>query len=144
MEPLKVWIVSLPERKEELWRFLFTCQVYSRKGLLCRSSHEVPTKMAIRFLEVRRRLHVAFFLMFTWNVEFLQTVAFKFVCHKWTSFLGQIFLVRKRWVHETASCTRITGSCKQSIKHKTQLQLMQKRRFESCLKRSQPQDFVDF
>ena len=39
--------------------------VDSRKGLLCRSSHEVPTKMAIQFLEVRRRLHVAFFLVFT-------------------------------------------------------------------------------
>ena len=36
-------------------------------------------------------------------------------------FLGQIFLVRKRWVHETDCSTRINGSCKQSIDHKTQL-----------------------
>ena len=36
--------------------------------------------MAALFLEVRRRLHVAFFVLFTWNVEFLQTFAFKFVC----------------------------------------------------------------
>ena len=32
------------------------------------------------------------------------------------------FLVRKRWVHETASSTGIHGSCRQSIEHKTQLQ----------------------
>ena len=36
-------------------------------------------------------------------------------------FLSQKFLVRKRWVHETASSMRIHGSCKQFIKHKTQL-----------------------
>ena len=74
--------------------FLLTRQVYSRKGLLCRSSHEVLTKMAIRFLEVRRRLHVAFFLLFTWNVEFLQIVALKFVCHKW--ILRSLFLPKKK------------------------------------------------
>ena len=34
-------------------------------------------------------------------------------------FLSQNFLVRKRWVHKTASSTRIHVSCKQSIKHKT-------------------------
>ena len=37
-------------------------------------------------------------------------------------FLSQKFLVRKRWVHETASSMRIHESCKQSIEHKTQLQ----------------------
>ena len=37
-------------------------------------------------------------------------------------FLSQNFLVRKRWVHETASSTRIHRSCKQSTEHKTQLQ----------------------
>ena len=44
---------------------MLTHQVYNRKGLLCRSLHEVLTKMAIRFLEVGRRFHVAFFLLFT-------------------------------------------------------------------------------
>ena len=37
--------------------FLLTRPVYSQKGLLCRSSHQVLTKMAARLLEVRRRLH---------------------------------------------------------------------------------------
>ena len=45
-------------------------------------------KMAARLLEVRRRLPIAFFFLFTWNVEFLQTFAFKFVCHKYTSIFG--------------------------------------------------------
>ena len=40
-------------------------------------------------------------------------IAFLFVCHKWTSFFDKMFLlVRKRWVHKTASSTRINGSCK--------------------------------
>ena len=69
-------------RKVELCCFLLTRQAYSQKGLLCRSSHEVLTKMAGRLLEVRRRLPVSFFFLFTWNVEFLQTFPFKFVCHK--------------------------------------------------------------
>ena len=55
-------------RKEELCCFLLTRQVYSFFAWSA-------DKMAIRFLEVRRRLHVVFFLVFTWNVEFLQTVA---------------------------------------------------------------------
>ena len=42
-----------------------TRQVYSQKGLLCRSWREVLTKMAARLLEVRRRLPVPFFLLFT-------------------------------------------------------------------------------
>ena len=45
--------------------FLLTRQVCSQKGLLCRSSQEVLTKMAARLLEVRSRLPVAFFLLFT-------------------------------------------------------------------------------
>ena len=48
---------------------------------LCRSSHEVLTNMAARFLEVRRRLRVAFFVLFTY-LEFLQTFASKFLCHE--------------------------------------------------------------
>ena len=52
-------------RKVELCCFLLTRQVYSQKGLLCRSSHEVLTKMAARLLEVTRRLPVAFFFQFT-------------------------------------------------------------------------------
>ena len=69
MEPLKV-------------NCFLTCQVHSQKGLLCRSLNEVLTKMAARLLEVRRRLPVAFFFLFTRNVEFLQTFPFKFVCLK--------------------------------------------------------------
>ena len=59
-----------------------TRQVYSQKGLLCRSSHQVVTKMAARLLEVRRPVPVSFFFLFPWNVECLQTFPFKFVCHK--------------------------------------------------------------
>ena len=40
--------------------FLLTRQVYSQKGLLCRSTHEVLTKIAARLLDVRRRLPVLF------------------------------------------------------------------------------------
>ena len=36
-----------------------------QKGLLCCSSHEVLTKMAARLLEVRRRLPVSLFFLFT-------------------------------------------------------------------------------
>ena len=82
MEPLKFELFPYLRRKVELCCFLLTRQVYSQKGLLYRSSHEVLTKMAARLLEVRRRLPVLFFFLFTSNVEFLQTFPFKFVCHK--------------------------------------------------------------
>ena len=63
MEPFKPFNLR---RKAELVCFLLTRQVYSQKGLLCRSSHElVLTKMAARLLEVRRRLPVPFFFLFT-------------------------------------------------------------------------------
>ena len=52
-------------RKVEICCFLLTRQVYGQIGLLCRSSHEMLTKMAARLLEVRRRLPVAFFFVFT-------------------------------------------------------------------------------
>ena len=73
--------------------FLLTRQVYSRKGLLCRSSHEVLTKMAARLLEVRRRLPVPFFFLFTWNVNFCKhSRSNLFVINK-LRFLVQIFLL---------------------------------------------------
>ena len=56
--------------------------------------------MTARLL-LRGRLPVSFFFLFTWNVEFAQTFAFKFVCHKRTSIFKPNFLVRKRWLHET-------------------------------------------
>ena len=56
-----------------------TRQVYSQKGLLCRSSDEVLTKIAARLLE-RRRLPVPFFFLFTRNVEFLQTFSSVQIC----------------------------------------------------------------
>ena len=66
MEPLKVLIVSLTEKKSRALLFsVDTRQVNSQTGLLCRSSHEVLTKMAARLLEVRRRLPVSFFFLFT-------------------------------------------------------------------------------
>ena len=49
---------------------------------MCRSSHQVLTKMAVRIPEVRRCLPVPFFFLLTGKVEFLQTVTFKFVFHK--------------------------------------------------------------
>ena len=95
-------------------------------------------------LEVRRRFPVAFFVLFNWNVEFLQTFAFIFVCHKKTSFFGQMPLVRKRWVHETASTTRINGSCNHCIEQKNSATIIKKKkRFQSfkvfsCLKKVNP------
>ena len=64
MEPLKVCLFPYLIRKLELCCFLLTRQVYSQKGLLCRSSDEVLTKIAARLLE-RRRLPVPFFFLFT-------------------------------------------------------------------------------
>ena len=75
-------------------------------------------------------------------------IAFLVVCHKWTSFFDKMFLlVRKRWVHKTASSTRINGSCKRAKKFS--LSKWKKLRFQSfkvfcCLKKSQPKYFVDF
>ena len=57
--------LTLKEKQLELYCFLLTRQVYSQMGLLCRSSHEELTKMAARLLEVRRRLPVSFFFLFT-------------------------------------------------------------------------------
>ena len=45
--------------------FLLTHQVFSQKGLLCRSSQEVLTKMAARLFKVRCHLPVSFFFLFT-------------------------------------------------------------------------------
>ena len=83
-------------RKVELCCLLLTRQVYTLRGLLCRSTHEVLTKMAAGLLEVRLRLPVAFFFLFTWNIEFLQHLLSNlFVINK-LRFLGQMFLVKKR------------------------------------------------
>ena len=49
--------------------------------------------MAARLLEVRRRLPLSFFFLFTWNVELLQTFPFTlFVINK-LRFLSQSFLL---------------------------------------------------
>ena len=90
MEPLKAWIVSLPEKKSRALSVDWPSQI-ARKSLLCRSSHEVLTKIAAWLLEVRSRISVAFFFLFTWNEWFLQTFVFKFVCHKLTSIFGPNF-----------------------------------------------------
>ena len=65
MEPLKFELFPYLRRKVEICCFLLTHQVYSQKVFLCRSSHEVLTQMATRLLEVRRRLSVALFSLFT-------------------------------------------------------------------------------
>ena len=67
MDRLKVKIiVSKPNKKSRASLFSGDLpSLYSQKGVLCRSSHEVLTKMAARFLEVRRRLPGAFFFLFT-------------------------------------------------------------------------------
>ena len=89
MGPLKVWIVFLPEKKGRALLFSIH-QVYNQKALLCRSySFLWSADMAARLLEVRRRFPVAFFVLFSWNLEFLQTFAFIFVCRKYPSFYGQ-------------------------------------------------------
>ena len=59
------FLLTGEEIKVELCCFLLTRQVYNQNCLLCCSSHEVLTKMAPRLLEVRRRLPVAFFFLFT-------------------------------------------------------------------------------
>ena len=61
MELLKFELFPYLRRKVDLCCFLLIRQVYRQKG----SSREVLTKMAARLLEVRRRLPVAFFFLFT-------------------------------------------------------------------------------
>ena len=67
MEPVRVGIVSLPEKKSRA--LLFSVDLPSQKGLLCRSSqgrkHQVLTEIEARLLDLRTRLPVAFFLLFT-------------------------------------------------------------------------------
>ena len=59
------FLLTGEEIKVELCCFLLTRQVYNQNCLLCRSLHEVLTKVAARLLEVRRRLPVAFSFLFT-------------------------------------------------------------------------------
>ena len=92
MEQLKVWIVSLPKKKSRALLFPVDLPSLWPKEFLCRSSHEVLTKMAAQLLEVRRRPPVALFFLFTWNIELPQTFAFKFVINT-LRFSGQIFLL---------------------------------------------------
>ena len=73
-----------------------------------------------QLLEVRGRFPIAFFVLFTWNVEFLQTFAFIFVNK--LRFFCKKGKERKRWVQETASCAPINGNCKHGIEQKNQLQ----------------------
>ena len=72
--------------------------------------------MAARLREVRCHFPVAVFVLFTWNVEFLQTFAFVFVSHK----AECLFYGNKH-----------NGSCKHAIELKIQLREVEKRRFES-------------
>ena len=114
---------------EEKWSFVVFCWLakFIVKRVCCVVLlMKVLTKMAARLLEVRRRLPVSFFFLFTWNLNFCKHFLLNlFVINK-LRFLSQSFLVRKRWVHETASFTRIHCSCKQSIEPKTQLQEIEK------------------
>ena len=57
-------------------------------------------KWPARLLEVRRRLPVPFFFLFTWNVEFLQTFAFKFVVINKLRFFREISVRKTIWYLE--------------------------------------------
>ena len=71
-------------------------QVYSQTGLLCRSSHEVLTKMAARLLEVRRRLPVAFFFPIYLKRRIFANICFQISLSQINFDFGTNFLVRKR------------------------------------------------
>ena len=60
-------------RKVELCCFMLTRQVYSQRHAKNDTTNTLLTKIAARLLEVRCRLPVQFFFLFTWNVEFLLT-----------------------------------------------------------------------
>ena len=66
--------------------------------------------MVARLLEVRRRLPVAFFFLSYLKRRISENICFQIYFSSINfDFLGQMFLVRKRWVHETASSTRINN-----------------------------------
>ena len=70
---------------QEKWSFVVFCWLakFIAKGACCVGLRmKCWQKWRARLLEVRRRLPVSFFFLSTWNVEFLQTFPFKFVCHK--------------------------------------------------------------
>ena len=70
----KSWIVSLPEKKSRALLF-YVISPSLLKKVCC-------VVLCVKcWHEVRRRFPVAFLVLFTWNVEFLQTFAFIFVGH---------------------------------------------------------------
>ena len=84
---------------------MLTRQVYSLKGLLCRSLHG-----AAQLLEVRHRLPVSFFFLFTWNVEFLQTFSF-YICLSWINFdfWAKVFLLENAEFTKRLLLRKYTG-----------------------------------
>ena len=70
---------------EEKWSFVFSCwlaKFIAKRACCVVLRMKCWQKWLARLLEVRRRLPVSFFFPLTWNVGFLQTFPFKFVCHK--------------------------------------------------------------
>ena len=68
---------------EEKWSFVVFCwlaKFIAKRACCVVLRMNCWQKWPARLLEVRRRLPVSFFCLFTWNVEVLQTFPFKFVC----------------------------------------------------------------
>ena len=112
MEPLKVWIVSLPEKKSRAFNccFLLTGQVYSQKKIVVLFFAWSADKNGGSVARGKRSYSCSILFYLLESNDFCKHLFSNlFVINK-LRFLGQIFLVRKRWGHETASSTRINGS----------------------------------
>ena len=68
------------------------------------------TKEGLCFLLSSRQVS-----LFTWNVEFSQTIAFIFFCHQLTSISGQNSSFQEMLSYKSASSTRVDCSCKHFI-----------------------------
>ena len=68
------------------------------------------TKEGLCFLLSSRQVS-----LFTWNVEFSQTIAFIFFCHQLTSISGQNSSFQEMLSYKSASSSRVDCSCKHFI-----------------------------
>ena len=107
-EPLKVWIVFLPEKKDGALLFwlanfiakkfvvsFLTWSADKNGGSVARGKTSSSCSILFpTYLKRRISENICFQIYFS-SINF--------------DFLGQMFLVRKRWVHETASSTRINN-----------------------------------
>ena len=99
-------------RRKEGLCFLLSSRQVSQKRLFCRTS-----QVYRRLLKVRRcfSFKKVSFVLFTWNVEFSQTIAFIFFCHQLTSISGQNSSFQEMLSYKSASSTRVDCSCKHFI-----------------------------